>query len=68
MFIELFLVMFLIVELVCFFIVDVVLLVNKLGKLVFKVIKVIVVIFGFNLMRYLKIFVKFVMMVVRSLI
>lgn len=68
MFIELFLVMFLIVELVCFFIVDVVLLVNKLGKLVFKVIKVIVVIFGFNLMRYLKILVKFVMMVVRSLI
>lgn len=68
MFIELFLVMFLIVELVCFFIVDVVLLVNKLGKLVFRVIKVIVVIFGFNLMRYLKIFVKFVMMVVRSLI
>lgn len=68
MFIELFLVMFLIVELVCFFIVDVVLLVNKLGKLVFKVMKVIVVIFGFNLMRYLKIFVKFVMMVVRSLI
>lgn len=68
MFIELFLVMFLIVELVCFFIVDVVLLVNKLGKLVFRVIKVIVVIFGFNLMRYLKIFVKFVIMVVRSLI